>query len=209
MTNNPSFLKFLDEKFIPLSLRTKAAICLSVVLVLSLLFYFMSYRPYKQQIVTLQQDIQHFENTLKITRQTAENLDTLKKSTSETEKNFQILSALLPDEKEIPQLLKDISALGHSAGLDFDTFKPEQEIHQDFFKKIPVTIKVRGSYHNLGYFFDQISKLARIVSVTNVRMSSPETKTDEILLQSDCRLLTYQFLSEPPQKPAEKNHENF
>ncbi len=101
-------------------------------------------------------------------------------------------------------MLQDISALGHNAGLDFNTFKPEREIPQDFYKKIPITIKVRGPYHNMGYFFDQVSKMGRIVSVTNVRMASPEKEMGEMLLQSDCKLLTYQFSNTPLAKPKKK-----
>ena len=92
-------------------------------------------------------------------------------------------SILLPKESEIPKLLTDISALGRNAGLDFLTFKPLADIPKDFYAEIPVTINVRGPYHNMGYFFDQVSKLARIVSVSNVKMSSPKKEGGEMLLK--------------------------
>ncbi len=109
------------------------------------------------------------------------------------ELKFKETSALLPKEKEIPQLLKDISALGRTAGLDFNTFKPLPDVPKDFYAEIPVSINVRGPYHNMGFFFDQVSKLERIVSVTNIKMSSPQKEGSEMLLKSDCTLLTYRF----------------
>jgi len=111
---------------------------------------------------------------------------------------------LLPKEKEIPKLLKDISALGRNAGLDFLTFKPLADIPKDFYAEIPVTINVRGPYHNMGYFFDQVSKLERIVSVTNVKMSSPKKEGGEMLLNSDCQLVTYRFTNVELPKPPKK-----
>ena len=103
------------------------------------------------------------------------------------------MAILLPKDKEIPKLLKDISALGRSAGLDFLTFKPLADIPKDFYAEIPVTINVRGPITIWVTSIDQVSKLARIVSVTNVKMSSPKKESGEMLLNSDCQLVTYRF----------------
>ncbi len=202
--NNSSFETFLDQKFIPMSIQAKVLFCLVIIALLGLLFYFAFFQQKAKQIDALERNVESLESELKIARIQAAGLEQLEEKVAKTEEKFLTLSALLPKEKEIPQLLKDISALGRAAGLDFNTFRPEAEIPQDFYKKIPITIKVRGPYHNMGYFFDQVSKLKRIVSVTNVRMGSPERDSSEMLLQSDCRLLTYQFSNEPLPKPEEK-----
>jgi type IV pilus assembly protein PilO len=117
---------------------------------------------------------------------------------------FLEMAVLLPKEKEIPKLLKDISALGQNVGLDFLTFKPLADIPKDFYAEIPVTINVRGPYHNMGSFFDQVSKLERIVSVSNVKMSSPKKEGGEMLLNSDCKLVTYRFTNVELPKPPKK-----
>lgn len=202
--NNSSFSTFLDEKFIPLSVKAKAGICLAIFLLPCILFYFIFFQSQRRQVANLESNIKKIEEEMKIAHIQKASLGKFREDVAATEKKFLTLSGLLPKEKEIPQLLKDISALGHAAGLDFNTFKPEPEIPQDFYKKIPITIKVRGPYHNMGYFFDQVSKLERIVSVTNVRMGSPQQEAGEMLLQSDCRLLTYQFSDTPLAKPKKK-----
>ena len=56
----------------------------------------------------------------------------------------------------------------------------------------------------MGFFFDQVSKLARIVSVTNVKMSSPKKEGGEMLLNSDCQLVTYRFTNVELPKPPKK-----
>ena len=87
-------------------------------------------------------------------------------------------------------------------GLDFLTFTPQADNPKDFYAEIPVTINVRGPYHNMGFFFDQVSKLERIVTVANVKMSSPKKEAGEMLLNSDCRLVTYRFTNvELPKQP--------
>ncbi len=202
--NNSAFDTFLDKKFIPLPIKAKGGICFGCALLLLVLFFVIFYAPKRERVKSLEGNIERLESDLKSVTLQVDGLEGLRKDVVATEKAFLALSTLLPKEKEIPQLLKDISALGHNAGLDFNTFKPESEIPQDFYKKIPITIRVRGPYHNMGYFFDQVSKLERIVSVTNVRMNSPERMAGKMLLQSDCRLLTYQFSNEPLPKPKKK-----
>ena len=48
---------------------------------------------------------------------------------------------------------------------DFNSFTPGGETPQEFYAEIPISIQVRGPYHNVGYFLDQVSKLERIVTV--------------------------------------------
>lgn len=112
------------------------------------------------------------------------------------EQRFEKISIVLPKTKEIPALLTAISDNGTSAGLDFNTFTPGNETPQDFYAEIPISIQVRGPYHNVGYFLDQVSKLERIVTVKDITMGGPQLMEGEMLLSSSCNLLTYRFLSE-------------
>ncbi|MFQ5781101.1 MAG: type 4a pilus biogenesis protein PilO, partial [Nitrospiria bacterium] len=50
--------------------------------------------------------------------------------------------------------------------------------------EIPVNIEVAGGYHSLAVFFDKISKLSRIVNVSNIRMTSPKAERDNIVIQT-------------------------
>jgi type IV pilus assembly protein PilO len=50
--------------------------------------------------------------------------------------------------------------------------------------RIPVNIEVAGGYHSLALFFDRISQLSRIVNVSNIRMTSPKTNKDKIIIQT-------------------------
>jgi len=81
----------------------------------------------------------------------------------------------LPDKKEIPSLLTSISEAGKEAGLEFLLFQPISEINKDFYAEIPVSIKVAGNYHNVGLFFDNVSRLFRIVNIKDIVMTLQPT----------------------------------
>jgi len=202
--NNAAFATFIDEKYIPLAPRIKLGITVGIILLPLVIFYFSYYQQKAKKIQNLNQQKVSLTQQIRNVKLKAANLAKFEQELKEAENIFLESAALLPKDKEIPKLLKDISALGRNAGLDFLTFKPLADIPKDFYAEIPVTINVRGPYHNMGYFFDQVSKLARIVSVTNVKMSSPKKESGEMLLNSDCQLVTYRFTNVELPKPPKK-----
>lgn len=202
---NSAFTTFLDSKFIPLAPKIKLGIAAVVALLPLVVFFFAFYQPKNDTINSLANQKSTLEKEVSDVKAKAADLAKFQKELEEAKLVFEATSILLPKDKEIPKLLKDISSLGRSAGLDFLTFKPLADIPKDFYAEIPVTINVRGPYHNMGYFFDQVSKLERIVSVTNVKMSSPKREGAEMFLTSDCTLVTYRFTNvELPKQPTKK-----
>lgn len=201
-TSNSAFTTFIDEKFVPLTPKVKLIIVLFMILIPAVLFYFIYYQPKTKTINSLEAKKSSLQKEIAEVKARAANLAKFEEELRQAEESFLASSALLPKAKEIPQLLKDISSLGRNAGLDFNTFKPQPDVPKDFYAEIPISIDVRGPYHNMGFFFDQVSKLERIVSVTNVKMSSPKKEGGEMLLKSNCKLLTYMFTNkELPKQP--------
>ena len=83
--------------------------------------------------------------------------------------------------------------------MDILSFVPGAETPKEFYAEIPVSLTVKGTYHNLGYFLDTISKLPRIVNVANIAVGSPNMNEGEMLLSSRVNFITYKFL-EPAAK---------
>ena len=202
--SNGKFTAFIDGKIVPMGAKAKVGIVFLIVLIPVIAFYFAFYQPNSEKIQGLKAKEVSMQKTLKEVKEKASELAKFEQELKAAEMLFQEAAVLLPDEKEIPQLLKDISSLGRTAGLDFLTFKPLADIPKDFYAEIPITINVRGPYHNMGFFFDQVSKLERIVSVSNVKMGSPKKEAGEMLLKSDCRLVTYRFTNKALPKPKKK-----
>ncbi len=191
--NDSKLAVFLDKKFIPLDKKVKAAIAVLLIVLPVVAFYFLYYQGSVQKIAGLEKTKGTLNKEILNLREKERNKPILLQEVAKVEAEFEAASLMLPKEQEIPQLLKDISALGRNAGLDFLTFIPKPEIPRDYFNEIPVTINIRGPYHAVGFFFDQVSKLDRIVSVSNVKMSAPKQEQGEIILNSNCELITYRF----------------
>jgi len=195
---------FIDEQYLPLSAKAKAAIVLLAVLIPVGLFYYYVYKPEARKCSNLNRQITVARKDLNRARKAARNLPRYKKEIEEIREKFDEAAVVLPKSREIPNLLRSISDLGKGAGLDFLSFKPGKETPKDFYAEIPVDISIRGPYHNLGFFLDQVSKLDRIVTVNNISMGSPKKEEGEMLLNSKCRLVTYRFTNKKTNDNAAK-----
>ena len=195
---------FIEEKFIPLDQKIKIAGVVVLVAALVAGFYFFVFATNLEIIKKLESEKALLQADVDKAEKAAENVEQHRAELAEAEKRFEEISIVLPKTKEIPALLTSISDHGTSAGLDFNSFTPGNETPQDFYAEIPISIKVSGPYHNVGYFLDQVSKLERIVTVKNITMGSPRQVEGEMLLSSSCNLLTYRFLNEEERAQAQK-----
>jgi len=193
MKKNNAFATFIDEKYIPLENKFKVIIAVVLFLLPVVLSYFFWFQPQQQKQAQLISQRTNLSLELQKAKAKAATLDKLEAEVEATMTLFDETAELLPKGKEIPALLTNISALGRRSGLDFLTFKPNSDEPKDFYSEIPIDIKVRGPYHNMGVFLDQVSKLNRIVTVSNINMASPSQEDGEMLLNSSCRLVTYRF----------------
>lgn len=104
------------------------------------------------------------------------NLELYKEQMVDVERTFGALLKQLPDKSQMDALLTDINQAGLARGLEFDLFKPSDEVIGDFYAEKPIAIKVFGTYHDLGAFATDISKLSRIVTLNNLNITVKESK---------------------------------
>jgi len=195
---------FLDKRYIPLETKFKLILAVVILLLPLVVFYFAFYQPNVEKLAGLDKQKISLEKKLRQVKKKAQNRARLQQELNEVIAVFEETSKLLPKEQEIPQLLKDISALGRNAGLDFLAFKPGRDVPKDFYAEIPVSINVNGPYHNMGFFLDQVSKLERIVTVDNISLGAPKMESGEMVLKSTCSLKTYRFTNKELAKPQSK-----
>ena len=203
--SNSKFATFLDQKYIPLEKKYKILLAAILLIAPTALFYFLFFQPKSEQIKGLEETRDELVKEIQNLREKKRRLPILLAQVQKVEEEFEEAAQMLPKDTEIPKLLTDISALGRNAGLDFVSFTPKAEVQRDFYNEVPVAISVNGPYHSIGGFLDQVSKLDRIVSVTNLSAGSPR-KTDlgEWMVSASGQLVTYRFTNQPLPKEDDK-----
>lgn len=152
----------------------------------------------------LKEDIEKEKIKLVQIQQTKAQIARFKQELAEMDARYKQIQIMLPEAKEIPRLLKNVSNLGQQQGLEFLLFKPEKENNKEFVAEIPVTLHLKGPYHQIGVFFDRIRRLPRMVNIKQLEMGTFEEKTTK--LTAHCQLVTFRVLPLPPpvQPPAVK-----
>ncbi len=106
----------------------------------------------------------------------AANLDALRKQMEEMEQTFGALVSQLPSDTEVPGLLEDITSIGTSNGLEFQSIELQSELAREFYVELPIEIIVTGTYHGLGAFVSGISGLPRIVTLHDFEIIPSEDR---------------------------------
>jgi len=123
----------------------------------------------------------------------AVNLDLHRKQLQDIEQSFGAMLKQLPNKAEMEALLTDINQAGLGRGLQFDLFRPApQETLSEFYAELPITIRVTGSYHDIGSFASDVSQLSRIVTLNDIALSTE--KDGSIALDATAK--TYRYLDE-------------
>jgi len=128
-----------------------------------------------------------------------------RKEVQERERLLKKIQAILPTNKEIPELLTAISTEATKAGLKIISFQPEKEIKQEYYSQISIKIGVEGPFHQIVIFLDKIRKLQRIVNTKKVTFYRPQKRDNEWIVLANCQLETYRFLSAEEQKEQREN----
>jgi len=102
------------------------------------------------------------------------NLEALKEQKIQVDQYVVRLERQLPNKSQIADLLSDINQAGVGRGLQFQMFKPGQEVLRDYYAELPIDIKVNGRYHDMGAFAADMANLPRIVTLNNLSITDKD-----------------------------------
>lgn len=160
-----------------------------IVVLLAALYWYFLYQPYSEEMAALQERITSKRQTVEKYQKIAAQLETFKTQVSELEARLHVLLRELPESREIPGMIRQISDLGVRTGLQISLIKPMLEQRKEFYAEIPIQVRVKGQYHAVGRFLDDLAHLERLISVDGVQIEATSQETQ-------CLATTFRFLDE-------------
>jgi type IV pilus assembly protein PilO len=91
---------------------------------------------------------------------------------------YEAARQLLPEEKEVANLLRMVSLVGQQAGVEFELFRPLPPLDRGYYVENPVDVKVTGDYHEVGSFLADVANLSRIVKVSNLNLAGRDANEE-------------------------------
>ncbi len=194
------------DSILKLPTSKKVLLLVGILGLLVVLYGYLFFIPLRNEKEVLKSEMNKLMKELNEGKMIARDLDKFKKQIEKL--NVELANALtqLPNEKEIPEILKSISRLGKESNLEFTLFRPKPEEPQQFYAKVPIDLVVIGSYHETGIFFDKLRKLPRIINVVDFNMSREKEvkgREKDVLVKTSCLVNTYRFIE--PKKEEKKS----
>jgi type IV pilus assembly protein PilO len=183
--------------------KSKKIMLLAVILLaLAGVYYYFLYTPEKEDLDVLEAKYNTLAKQLQESKDIHRDLEKFEAEVTKLNEELAVVRKQLPDEKEIPDLLRNVSSLGKESNLEFILFRPKPEEPQQFYARVPIDLAVIGHYHDLGVFFDKISKLPRIINVVDFNMTrAKEARAkDDSAVRASCLLNTYRFVEKKPEE---------
>jgi type IV pilus assembly protein PilO len=193
------------DKLARLSKGVRGALFGGVVLVVFGAYGYFLYLPASQELAKVEQEHLQLQRKLSEVRAVAANEQAVRDEIAALEKKLTVALRQLPDSKELPVLLTDVTSLGKNAGLDFRAFRPQQEVRKAFYAEVPIDIEFSGNFHDIAVFFDQLARLPRIVNISELEMSIQKETSTKTLLAVEGKATTFRFVEpEPEPQPDPK-----
>lgn len=172
-------------------------------LVIAFIVFMLIISPKNKEIKELQKKIAEQENEIAKAQVKAEKLDQLKFENERLKRKLEDLKSQLPEEREVSSLLKQVSDLCIRSGLRILLWKPEskKDHKSGIVYEIPVKIELSGDYHSLGYFFSSLTKLNRIINISDIKLTEPRPERNKAILKISFTATTF---SAVPEEELEK-----
>ncbi len=178
--------KFNLEVLRSIPLVQKVLALATVLAIVGYVFYGWVVVDKKEQLVALVQENQQLDEQIQSLTIKVNHLPELEAAIKQLEIELAKKRDHLPPKEEAVMLLKQVTDLGGRLGLDIKVWKPGNQglDSSKLFFQMPVKVEVAGGYHTVVLFFDRVSKLPRIIKVSNLNMGSPKFEEGRAIVKT-------------------------
>ncbi len=122
---------------------------------------------------------------------TARSLPRFQQDVNKLEQQLDTLRQVLPEEKDVADILRRIQGLATQSNLTIQRFQPGKVVQQSAYAEIPYKLQAEGTYHSLGYFFDRVSKFPRIINVSEIAIKAKTPPEPNATITAECVATTF------------------
>jgi len=170
---------------------------------------------WKFYVTEMQADITMRQGRLVAMRQdvargvaTARRLPEFQSQVTDLEARLESLRAVLPEQKDVADILRRVQGLATQSNLAIQRFTPQPPKQEQLYASLPFKLTAEGTYHDLGLFLDRIGKFHRIINVSDIAIKAKTQPEPTATIVADLVATTFVLQEKPiatiPVKPAAK-----
>jgi type IV pilus assembly protein PilO len=137
---------------------------------------------------------------------TARRLPEFQAQVAELQHRLDSLRAVLPEQKDVAEILRRVQGLATQSNLALQSFVPQPSKQLPMYAELPHKLQVEGTYHSLGAFLDKVSKFHRIINVSEISIKAKQKPEPNATIVAECLATTFVLQegkpASTPGKPA-------
>jgi type IV pilus assembly protein PilO len=159
--------------------------------------------PERELLATQQAHLSEIQSQLTAAQAVAKKLKSFEAEVATMERTLRETTAVLPDEKDPQDVLRNLHDLASDSALDIATFTPKAIATKAQYSEWPIELGLEGSYHDLGRFFDRVAGNSRLMSVSDLHIKTKTRPDAKGTITASCVTTTFVFKKDtPPAAPA-------
>ncbi len=99
-------------------------------------------------------------------------LKQIEQQLAELKQQLEIEQRIVPDEKKVDGFIQMLDAEAQKAGVELRRYTAKDVRAQQYYTEVPFDLEADGRYYSMLNFFDHVSKLERIVNISNLLVST-------------------------------------
>ena len=166
-------------------------------LVVFLVFWFLYVEPQREALALLQAELEQKRSEVAQAERDQIELERFQGEVDDLNNRLQALSAVLPERQEAAALLRRLVTFAQQSNLTLRAFRPQAPVIREMHSEWPIRLELDGTYHNLGSFFDRVSKFPRIINISDVIIRAKEAPELNLTITVECTATTFVLLNVP------------
>jgi type IV pilus assembly protein PilO len=154
-------------------------------------FYSFYVSDVKSEIALRQSHLNALKTDINKGVATASRLNEFQNQVTDLEHRLDALRNVLPEQKDVADTLRRIQGLATQSNLTILRFTPAPLRQQPMYQEVPYRIATEGTYHNLGLFFDRVSKFPRIINVSDITIRAIPNPQPNATVIAECTATTF------------------
>ena len=161
-------------------------------------FFYYHVMPTQADIAARQQRLATMRADIQKGLTTGRQLPEFQAQVKELEARLESLKPILPEQKDYGELLRRLEILAQQSNITIKNFKPQAIATKQLHAEWPIGLEIDGSYHNLGSFFDKVSKFPRIINISNLTIRGKDSPESNSTIAAECTATTFVLIETPP-----------
>ena len=166
-------------------------------------FYYFVEGPKQIELEAKAKELSDIRGRISKGQAMARQLPEFKKEIGTLEARLASLKPILPDERDVGDLLRRVQTLATQSNLRVLGFRPQAITTREMHAEWPIALQLEGNYHNLGLFLDRVSKFPRIINIGSMVVAQKEQPTPQASMTINATATTFVLVDPPPPAPEE------